>query len=76
MATATGAARAVLDPAPPRQQNAAARKPQAKTNEHTLPECRRAEHEYCRPGEVRTPHGDIAIPALRCDCTCHVEAGR
>ncbi|MCB5166036.1 hypothetical protein LG634_14470 [Streptomyces bambusae] len=33
--------------------------------------CRLGEHVYCRPEEVRTCFGDVAIRARRCDCPCH-----
>ncbi|MCB5167981.1 hypothetical protein LG634_24530 [Streptomyces bambusae] len=41
------------------------------TDEVLLPPCTLAEHELCKPDEVRTCYGDVALPARRCDCSCH-----
>ena len=36
----------------------------------TTPECRLAEHDYCRPGPVATTFGDVVMD-VKCGCTCH-----
>ncbi|MFF7180126.1 hypothetical protein [Streptomyces sp. NPDC008121] len=33
-------------------------------------ECRLNEHRLCRPGDVVTRFGDVAL-TIRCDCSCH-----
>lgn len=34
------------------------------------PECRIGEHRYCRPGDVVTSYGEVAL-TLPCACRCH-----
>lgn len=35
------------------------------------PSCKFGQHTWCKPGPVHTSYGDLAIPARRCDCSCH-----
>ncbi|MFG3349481.1 hypothetical protein ACGF1Z_31040 [Streptomyces sp. NPDC048018] len=35
------------------------------------PDCEFGEHTWCKPDEVRTSYGELAVPAHRCDCPCH-----
>lgn len=41
----------------------------------TTPPCGVGEHWYCRPGDVRTRYGDVAL-TVRCACSCHKEKAR
>lgn len=37
------------------------------------PECQVGEHTWCKPGDVVTCYGDVAL-TIRCDCSCHPKA--